>query len=255
MKNFNKAVAFAAEKHEEQKRKGTQWPYIVHIYEVVQLLKQYAEIREDEMFVAATLHDVVEDCGVSLTQISDEFGSKVAEYVWFLSENKELSYAERKKQQAAKIAQAPNAVKLIKCADCLSNLRSTYLDIVVGENDWSKFNGSKKDIEIKYYTMIMAMQELEGNEIYRQLKSCYNKVFGNTFRKKVPVKDCTECKHMKREADPDSYDWFCDDDEKYVCTLSKQVLSSGNRPYEKQPVPSDCPLAKVQVLPNSQLTH
>jgi hypothetical protein len=31
--------------------------------------------------------------------------------------------------------------------------------------------------------------------------------------------NCTECEHHKVEADPDPYDWFCDDDVYVVCAL------------------------------------
>ena len=49
---------------------------------------------------------------------------------------------------------------------------------------------------------------------------------------------------MVRNRTPDPYDWFCDDDEEYSCKLLNRTLSTGNRPYEKQPVPKDCPLEK-----------
>lgn len=37
---IEKAVKFAVEKHQNQKRKGAGWPYIVHLYEVAQILKE-----------------------------------------------------------------------------------------------------------------------------------------------------------------------------------------------------------------------
>ena len=38
--SINKAFIFATEKHSGQFRKGTKIPYIVHLYEVTQILKE-----------------------------------------------------------------------------------------------------------------------------------------------------------------------------------------------------------------------
>jgi len=57
----------------------------------------------------------------------------------------------------------------------------------------------------------------------------------------IEIDDCTKCAAMQRVPDPDPNDGFNDDDEKFVCGKTGQVLSSGNRPYEKQPIPESCP--------------
>ena len=59
--------------------------------------------------------------------------------------------------------------------------------------------------------------------------------------------DCTECKFMSRRRTPDPYDWFNDDDEEYSCDQLGRVLSGMNRPYEKQPIPSDCPFREIAI--------
>ena len=81
-------------------------------------------------------------------------------------------------------------------------------------------------------------------------KSCgggYNRLEGdenmNKKEKKRTIKidDFTACQYMGREPDPDPNNWFEDDNQKFVCRKSGKILSSGNRPYENQPIPADCP--------------
>ena len=70
---INLAGAFAKNAHMGQTRKYTGEPYIVHPSAVAELLRlNYKECTE-EMYMAALLHDTVEDCGVSLNEIDNIF--------------------------------------------------------------------------------------------------------------------------------------------------------------------------------------
>ena len=87
---YGKALAFAAEKHAGQKRKGTRIPYISHPMAVASLVLEHGG-DEDEV-IAALLHDVAEDCGgeEALGEIREKFGMGVAAIVrgcseWFLT--------------------------------------------------------------------------------------------------------------------------------------------------------------------------
>ena len=73
-----RAYNFADACHNGQKRKdGT--PYISHPVEVAIIL---ADLNMDSYVVcAALLHDVVEDCGISVKEIEDKFNSNIASLV------------------------------------------------------------------------------------------------------------------------------------------------------------------------------
>jgi len=58
---FLKAFLFAAEKHAGQVRKASTTPYIAHLMGVASLALEYG--GDEDMAIAALLHDVVEDCG------------------------------------------------------------------------------------------------------------------------------------------------------------------------------------------------
>ena len=72
------ALIFATKCHEGQKRK-TGEPYIIH---PIQSAKLLAEMNMDwPTIVAALLHDVIEDCGITFEELENEFGLEVATLV------------------------------------------------------------------------------------------------------------------------------------------------------------------------------
>jgi (p)ppGpp synthase/HD superfamily hydrolase len=132
-----KARIFAKAAHSAANhlRKYTNEPYITHPEEVVGLLKTLDHTKE--MLAAAWLHDVVEDTGVSLSLIREEFGSEVAELVYWLTDvsRPEMgSRAQRKAIDRRHLAAAPAAAQTVKLMDLISNTRS----IVVNDPTFAK---------------------------------------------------------------------------------------------------------------------
>ncbi len=58
---FLRAFNFAAEKHAGQTRKASTTPYIAHLMGVASLVLEFG--GDEDLAIAALLHDVVEDCG------------------------------------------------------------------------------------------------------------------------------------------------------------------------------------------------
>lgn len=116
------ALDFAAEKHKLQKRKDKeQTPYINHPIRVAYLLGN-AGVLTFDVLIVAVLHDVVEDTGTTLEEIETRFSPWIAEMVGWVTDDKKLNKAERKRQQIVKAAKAPHGAKLVKLADKLANL-------------------------------------------------------------------------------------------------------------------------------------
>src|SRR3712207_970412 len=84
-KLIDSALIFAATAHREQVRKGTGTPYIVHPVGVMLLLVQAGE-TDPELLAAALLHDTLEDAGVTVEALRDQFGPRVASIVEGASE-------------------------------------------------------------------------------------------------------------------------------------------------------------------------
>jgi RelA/SpoT family (p)ppGpp synthetase len=127
VKKVLRAHKFAERSHEGQFRQSGD-PYIVHPIAVAIIL---AEMHMDhESLMAAMLHDVIEDTGVSKTQLSWRFGKTVSELVDGVSKLSEIEFASKAEQQAENFQKMALAmardirVILVKLADRLHNMRT-----------------------------------------------------------------------------------------------------------------------------------
>lgn len=121
---LEKAIHFATEKHQGQIRKGTGMPYIIHPISVMVILNKIKKSNNPELIaIACLLHDVVEDCGVTLEEIAAEFGHAVASLVEELtSDEKEIAAVGKKEYLAHKMLKMSSYALRIKLADRLDNV-------------------------------------------------------------------------------------------------------------------------------------
>ena len=166
----DKAVRFAAKAHEGQFRKGTGRPYIVHPLEVKDIVSGMTE--DEEVISAAVLHDTIEDCeGVTQRILAQEFSERVAWMVAQESEDKSLSWLERKRSTIEHLRNAPKEVQMIGLADKLSNIRDIDRDYpVCGEELWSRFRMKDKNTIGWYYKGIRNALEAKfgESEVYKE---------------------------------------------------------------------------------------
>lgn len=126
----SKADAFACAAHAavKQVRKYDKQPYINHPREVRQILLEFAAGPVTlEQEAAALLHDVVEDTGVELDLIREQFGEVVGRLVEDLtdvSRPEDGNRKVRKQKDLDHTAAVLPASKSIKLADLISNSRS-----------------------------------------------------------------------------------------------------------------------------------
>lgn len=119
------AIDVIRQAHKNQKRKYTGEPYIVHPFAVAGLVSSVT--NNDEMILAAYLHDTVEDTDITFELIQGIFGKEVRDLVFWLtdaSKPEDGNRAERKKIDRLHIAAAPAAAKTIKLADLIDNTKS-----------------------------------------------------------------------------------------------------------------------------------
>ena len=127
VRDVYRAYLFGAEAHQGQKRLSGE-PYICHPVAVARIL---AEMRLDHRcLMAAILHDVIEDTGISKEQLAGEFGEEVAELVDGVSKLARIgsqSHTEAQADSFRKMILAMTRdirVILIKLADRLHNMRT-----------------------------------------------------------------------------------------------------------------------------------
>jgi guanosine-3',5'-bis(diphosphate) 3'-pyrophosphohydrolase len=119
-----KALAFAAHKHRDQRRKDPDAsPYINHPIALADVLVNEGGVSDVEVLCAALLHDTVEDTATTHEEIVDAFGPRVARIVAEVTDDKTLSKSERKRLQVEHATRLSPEAKLVKLADKICNLR------------------------------------------------------------------------------------------------------------------------------------
>jgi GTP pyrophosphokinase len=164
IEQVRQAYRFADEAHLGQLRSNGE-PYITH---PIAVAAQCAQWRLDaQALMAALLHDVIEDCGVSKPELIERFGAPVAELVDGLTKLDRLHFNTREESQAESfrkmlLAMARDVrVILIKLADRSHNMR-TLSD--VPHEKWARIARETLDI----YAPIA--HRLGLNQSYRELQ-------------------------------------------------------------------------------------
>ena len=119
-----KALAFAAHKHRDQRRKDAEAsPYINHPIALADVLVNEGGVTDVEVICAALLHDTVEDTATTHEELANAFGSRIARIVAEVTDDKSLAKDERKRLQVEHAASLSHEAKLVKLADKICNLR------------------------------------------------------------------------------------------------------------------------------------
>src|SRR5712691_5785724 len=94
------ALAFAAEKHRNQRRKDVEAsPYINHPIALTKILAIECGVEDGLVLCAAVLHDTIEDTETTYDELVEQFGYEIADVVREVTDNKSLLKAERKRMQ------------------------------------------------------------------------------------------------------------------------------------------------------------
>ena len=119
-----KALAFAAHKHRDQRRKDRAGsPYINHPIALANVLVKEGRIFDTHVLCAALLHDTVEDTATTRKELRRSFGAKIAKIVAEVTDNKRLTKEMRKSLQVKHASRISREAKLVKLADKICNIR------------------------------------------------------------------------------------------------------------------------------------
>ena len=160
MELVSEAIIFAVKAHDGMRRRQAEIPYILHPMEAAAIVGSITS--KQEVIAAAALHDVVEDAGISMKDIEERFGKRVAELVASETENKrnylpaESTWKVRK-EEAIQILQSTTDldVKILYLGDKLANLRAIYLEWEKeGHSVWRRFNQKDPAWQAWYYRTI-----------------------------------------------------------------------------------------------------
>jgi len=125
--NLKRAYDFSIDAHSKQRRYSGE-PYFDHVINVAQIL---ADLNMDSTTIAAgLLHDVVEDTGIHIEEVAENFNEEIARLVDGVTKISELKFESREERQVESfrkmlLSMAKDVrVIIIKFADRLHNMRT-----------------------------------------------------------------------------------------------------------------------------------
>lgn len=190
------AFALAALVHEKQTRKSTDIPYISHPMAVAAQVAVWG--GSEDQFIAALLHDVVEDGGAQYMPVIEEhFGKHVLDLVMACSDaapqrgQPKGAWIERKEKYIANLRSAADEVLLISAADKWHNLASILADAKqLGEVVFDRFirqdfeRTDKKKMVLWYYKELLAVYRERNVPVVVELENLLSEIENVTGQKR-----------------------------------------------------------------------
>jgi len=170
---LQRAFCYAAEKHDGQTRKKSAVPYLSHLMGVASLVLEGG--GDEDLAIAALLHDVVEDCGgrPRLREIRKMFGARVAKIVEGCTDSfvePKLEWVVRKKDYLKHVKDADAETRLVSAADKLHNVRTILADYrQQGESIWTRFSGKREGTLWYYRALSDEFRRKGSNRIAHEL--------------------------------------------------------------------------------------
>jgi GTP pyrophosphokinase len=183
---FLRAFRFAAAKHAGQTRKASTIPYIAHLIGVASLVLEAG--GDEDLAIAALLHDVVEDCGGApmLKEVQRRFGKRVAHIVDGCTDSDtdpKPTWRDRKENYLRHLKTADAGTRLVSAADKLNNIRSILTDYrEIGESVWARFNGGREGTLWYYRALRDEFRRREGNWLIREYERAVRELEALTER-------------------------------------------------------------------------
>lgn len=188
MDKVTKAIVFAAKAHDGMCRKKDKTPYILHPLETAAIVGTMTD--DQDIISAAVLHDVVEDTGITIEEIEENFGIRVRKLVESETEDKradlppEDTWRIRKEESLNELKNNKDvAVQMLWLSDKLANMRSFYrIKKKEGEDMWQSFNQKDPEQQFWYYRTIAELTApLEKYSAWQEYSELVKIVFERNF--------------------------------------------------------------------------
>jgi (p)ppGpp synthase/HD superfamily hydrolase len=168
-----RALDHSAVWHREQKRKypGLDVPYVSHPAGVALLLARHG--FDDEVVAAGALHDVMEDCDVSHSELTQLFGLRVADLVRAVSEqDRSLPWEERKRRYVERFAQESWDAQAVSIADKVDNFESILVSSAEygAEATWRMFKRGRDAQVERFEAMAKIAAGLPPHPLLREFE-------------------------------------------------------------------------------------
>jgi len=138
---------------------------------------------DEDVIIAALLHDTIEDTDYTIDELEEDFGGRVAEIVAALSEptmvnGQKITWSERKKAYAKQLKNGPIEAVIIAAADKTHNFRTSVEEYYDDHNRFRQDFGKNLDERLEAYQIIanVISSRLEGpllaefNHVFEEYK-------------------------------------------------------------------------------------
>lgn len=181
---LNEAIAFAVQMHSGQRRKMENIPFILHPMEVAAIAGGLT--TDEDVIIAALLHDTVEDTQATSEEIQNKFGERIARYVSSETEDKrqdrppEDTWKIRKEETLKELFETEDInVKILWLSDKLSNMRALLRSYIkMGDKAFEFFHQKDKSQQAWYYKSVAeGVKVLDNTPAYKEYTDIVNKIF------------------------------------------------------------------------------
>jgi (p)ppGpp synthase/HD superfamily hydrolase len=176
---IEQAIRAAAVLHKDQLRKGSMpFPYVTHLVATAFTLFDYT--KDEDIIIAALLHDTLEDTDYTSAELAEDFGGRVCELVETVTEPKStpehrIPWLERKLIYAKQLKKGPKEAVLIAAADKIHNFRTMVEDYYDAHDRFIQDFGKNFDERIEAYQTIA---NIINTRLDGPILAEFNHVFG-----------------------------------------------------------------------------
>ncbi|OGG66725.1 hypothetical protein A3I99_04845 [Candidatus Kaiserbacteria bacterium RIFCSPLOWO2_02_FULL_45_11b] len=193
---IEQAIRAAAVLHKNQLRKGSMpFPYITHLVATAFTLHDYTD--DEDVIIAALLHDTLEDTDYTIDELQEDFGGKVRDLVEAVTEPKstpeqKISFKEKKRIYAEQLKKAPEGSLLVAAADKIHNFRTTVEDYTDDHERFIQDFGKNFEERLESYQNIA---NVINNRLSGRILAEFNHVFEEYKQFLYHVKETEDSKY------------------------------------------------------------
>jgi len=179
---IEQALEKVARRHEGQYRKGEKkTPYITHLVSVAWIVSEYC--NDEDVVIAALLHDIIEDTNTLPEDVERLFGARVKDIVLGVTIPQAIGAVEWEKSRRAygeNLQNAPYESAIVAAADKIHNFSNALREFRAHPNDFkNQFSGKIDDRIYVYGALVDIISEKLGehplqtrlNEIFEEYKT------------------------------------------------------------------------------------
>ncbi len=175
---IEQAIRAAAVLHKDQLRKGSMpFPYVTHLFATTLSLLDYT--NDEDVIIAALLHDTLEDTDYTIEELEEDFGGNVRELVETLTEpastsEQKYTWKEKKLIYTKNLKKGSREAAMIAAADKIHNFRTQIEDYYDEPTRYFTDFGNNLDERLEVY---QAIANVINTKIDGPLLAEFNHVF------------------------------------------------------------------------------